>query len=86
MIDFEKTLTLLSDVGVRFVIIGGLAVTTHGSSYVTFDLDLCDARDDENLARLARALRPVNPRLRGAPAGLPFQFDEETLRRGRNFT
>jgi hypothetical protein len=86
LIDFEKTLTLLSDAGVRFVIIGGLAVTIHGSSYVTFDLDICYARDDENLARLARAFRPVNPRLRGAPAGLPFRFDEETLRRGLNFT
>ncbi|MDQ3802331.1 MAG: nucleotidyltransferase [Acidobacteriota bacterium] len=86
MIDFEKTLTLLSDAGVHFVIIGGLAITIHGSSYVTFDLDLCYARDDENLARLAGALRQVNPRLRGAPASLPFNFDEETLKRGLNFT
>lgn len=86
MIDFEKTLTLLSDEGVQFVIIGGLAITIHGSSYVTFDLDICYARDNENLTRLARAFRPVNPRLRGAPAGLPFSFDEGTLKRGLNFT
>ena len=86
MIDFEKTLTLFSDEGVQFVIIGGLAITIHGSSYVTFDLDICYARDNENLTRLARAFRPINPRLRGAPAGLPFRFDEETLKRGLNFT
>jgi len=86
LIDFEKTLTLLSDEGVRFVIIGGLAITIHGSSYVTFDLDICYARDDENLTRLTRAFQPVNPRLRGAPAGLPFRFDEATLKRGLNFT
>ncbi|MDT5261671.1 MAG: hypothetical protein QOC61_675 [Acidobacteriota bacterium] len=86
MIDFEKTLALLSDAGVRFVIIGGLAITIHGSSYVTFDLDICYARDDENLIRLARALHPVNPRLRGAPARLQFRFDEETLKHGLNFT
>lgn len=86
MIDFEKTLTLLSDAGVRFVIVGGLAVTIHGSSYATFDLDICYARDGDNLARLADALRPANPRLRGAPAGLPFRWDEETLKRGLNFT
>ena len=55
MIDFEKTLTLLSDAGVRFVIVGGLAVTIHGSAYVTFDLDICYARDGENLACLASA-------------------------------
>lgn len=86
MIDFEKTLTLLSDAGVRFVIVGGLAVTIHGSSYVTFDLDICYARDSENLGRLAGAFSPINPRLRGAPAGLPFRFDEETPKRGLNFT
>lgn len=86
MIDFEKTLTLLSDSGVQFVIIGGLAITIHGSSYVTFDLDICYARDDENLIRLARAFQPINPRLRDAPVGLPFRCDEETLKRGLNFT
>jgi predicted nucleotidyltransferase len=86
LIDFEKTLTLLSDEGVQFVIIGGLAVTIHGSSYVTFDLDICYARDDENLTRLSRAFSTVRPRLRGAPAGLPFRFDEATLKRGLNFT
>lgn len=86
MIDFEKTLMLLSEAGVRFVIIGGLAITIHGSSYVTFDLDICYARDDENLARLAHAFQACNPCLRGAPTGLPFRFDEATLKRGLNFT
>ena len=77
---------MLSAAQVRFVIVGGLAVTLHGSSYVTFDLDFCYARDRENLSRLAQALRPYNPRLRGAPADLPFRFDEDTLRGGLNFT
>jgi hypothetical protein len=58
---------------VRFVIIGGLAITIHGSSYVPFDLDIRYARDDENLTRLARAFHSVNPRLRDAPANLPFR-------------
>ncbi len=43
-------------------------------------------RSPENLARLVRALSPYEPYLRGAPAGLPFSFDGETLRRGLNFT
>lgn len=43
-------------------------------------------RSDSCNTTLAHALRPVNPRLRGAPAGLPFSFDEETLKRGLNFT
>lgn len=61
MIDFEKTLTLLSDAGVRFVIIGGPAVTIHGSSYVTCDLDICYARDGDNLSRLVVAFQPLKP-------------------------
>ncbi len=86
MIDFEQALTALANVRVRFVIVGGLAVTIHGSSYVTFDLDFCYARDRENLSRLAQALGPYRPRLRSAPAGLPFRFDEDTLSAGLNFT
>lgn len=86
MIDFEQSLTALANARVRFVIVGGLAVTIHGSSYVTFDLDFCYARDAENLSRLAQALGPYHPRLRGAPEGLPFRFDVATLRGGLNFT
>jgi hypothetical protein len=85
LIDFEQALTALASARVRFVIVGGLAITIHGSSYVTFDLDFCHARDAENLSRLVQALRPYNPRLRGAPEGLPFRFDEDTLRSGLNF-
>jgi predicted nucleotidyltransferase len=33
-----------------------------------------------------RALAPLSPYLRGAPAGLPFSFDVDTVRRGLNFT
>ena len=68
------------------MIVGGLAVTIHGSAYVTFDFDLCYARDAEDFSRLARALQPLHPRLRGAPEDLPFRVDEETLKRGLNFT
>jgi hypothetical protein len=86
LIDFERALTVLAVAHVRFVIAGGIAVTIHGSAYVTFDLDFCYARDPENLSRLAQALRPYNPRLRGAPEGLPFRFDPDTLKSGLNFT
>ena len=53
---------------------------------MTFDLEICYARDDDNLARLVEALSPFHPQLRGAPAGLPFIWDVESLRRGLNFT
>jgi predicted nucleotidyltransferase len=84
--DFEGLVRQLHGHGVRFVLIGGFAGTVHGSPRITVDLDIVYARDEENLAGLARALSSLSPYLRGAPQGLPFRLDIETLRRGLNFT
>ena len=86
MKDAEKQLVLLGQYEVECVIVGGVAATLHGSSLTTRDLDVCYNRVPENLTRLIRALRSVNARLRGAPEDLPFILDDETLRRGLNFT
>jgi len=59
---------------------------THGSAYVTEDLDLCYARHAANLDALSAALADLRPTLRGAPADLPFRFDAATLQAGLNFT
>ncbi len=71
--------------GVRFVLIGGLAAALRGSPVVTGDVDVCHARDDDNLERLARALRELEARLRGAPDA-PLVLDAKTLRGGDHFT
>jgi predicted nucleotidyltransferase len=86
MTDFRALLVRLTGAGVEFVVIGGLAVLTYGHVRATLDLDVCYARSPENLARLVVALQPIRPRLRGAPEGLPFFFDAQTLRNGLNFT
>jgi hypothetical protein len=86
MNNFELLLDALASSGVSFVIIGGVAATVHGSARLTSDLDIVYDRSRENLARVVAALTPLKPYLRGAPAGLPFGFDVETLRRGLNFT
>lgn len=86
MTDFQRLLAALSLGGVEFVIIGGFAATAHGSAHVTVDLDIVYGRSTENVTRLADALRPLTPYLRGAPPGLPFQLDADTIRRGLNFT
>lgn len=86
MIKLEKIIQLLTDGDVSFVILGGVAATVHGSSYATYDLDICYSRSSENLGRLASCLARIRPQLRGAPQGLPFLWDAETLRRGLNFT
>ncbi|MEK7284875.1 MAG: hypothetical protein AAB114_03330, partial [Chloroflexota bacterium] len=41
---------------VRFVLIGGLAGKVWGSPLVTFDVDVCYSREQEDLERLASAL------------------------------
>jgi hypothetical protein len=53
---------------------------------LTQDLDVVYRRSEENLRRLERALATHHPYLRGAPRGLPFRLDAETLAQGLNFT
>jgi hypothetical protein len=84
--DFRRFLERLADHEVQFVIVGGVALVLHGSARVTQDLDICYARDVDNLERLSTALADVSPTLRGAPADLPFTLDEPTLTAGLNFT
>ena len=86
MTDVQRLLDVLRAAGVDFVVVGGVALVLRGTSRVTLDLDLCYSRDVENLRRLAAALAPYHPRLRGAPPDLPFLWDERTLRSGLNFT
>ena len=84
--DVEKLLKALHENDVKFVIIGGAAAVLQGSAYVTADFDFCYSRERENLAKVASALAPLHPSLRGAPKDLPFQLDANALRAGSNFT
>jgi hypothetical protein len=84
--DFERLLTVLTQAGVEFIVIGGFAATAHGSAHITVDLDVVYGRTAANIDHLVRALEPLQPYLRGAPPGLPFRFDGETVRQGLNFT
>ncbi|MBA3306848.1 MAG: hypothetical protein H0U25_13135 [Thermoleophilaceae bacterium] len=86
-LDAELILRALADLDVDYVLIGGLAVQTHGHVRTTVDADIVPRPQRENLARLARALtrleaRPLNPGHENAPidaAMLPratiWQFD-----------
>jgi len=84
--DTRRILELIVGEHVRFVVIGGLAMVSHGAATVTLDLDVCYERSDENLRALERALTAIRPTLRGAPADLPFRADAPTLKAGLNFT
>jgi hypothetical protein len=71
---------------VRFLLIGGYAAIARGSPLLTGDVDICYSRDDENLERLAAALRELRATLRGAQRDVPFQLDAKALREGDHFT
>ncbi len=86
MTDFGRLIATLCDAEVEFLIVGGLAANVHGSGRLTSDVDVVYARSPANLARLAAALAPLHPYLRGAPPGLPFVLNERTLAAGMNFT
>jgi hypothetical protein len=81
-----RALRTLNREGVRFVIIGGFGGRLLGSPTVTNDLEICYARDRENLEALVRALRRLHADLRGAPPGLPFQWDADAVAAGDHFT
>ena len=82
----DEVVRLLGRHGVRYVLIGGLAAVTHGAPLVTQDVDVCHARDAENLDRLAGAMREVHAELRGADANIRFRLDAATLAKGDAFT
>jgi hypothetical protein len=84
--EYLDALEMLAKHRVRFVLIGGVAGNLRGSTTVTQDVDVCYARDEENLERMAAALRELNARLRGAPPDVPFILDAKTLRMGDHFT
>ncbi len=86
MTHLERQLRLLVEAGVAFIVIGGMAAAAHGSARSTLDLDVVYARDRENVRRLVEALSLHKPYLRGAPPGLPFVLDVETILHGLNFT
>jgi predicted nucleotidyltransferase len=62
-LDAERILRALAEHGVDYVLIGGLAVQTHGHVRTTNDADLIPAPDPANLERLAAALRSLDARV-----------------------
>jgi hypothetical protein len=86
MTDYRELICRLLDYRVEFIIVGGLAARVHGSSRYTDDLDIVYDRESGNVARLVDCLASLSPYLRGAPPGLPFQWQTETIMKGLNFS
>ncbi|HYE07267.1 MAG TPA: hypothetical protein VEL07_17265 [Planctomycetota bacterium] len=71
---FFRFLDALGRRGIRFVVIGGLAARIYGSTFPTEDCDICHARDEENLRRLATFLREMTAEFRRLPANAPAEL------------
>lgn len=62
-LDAERILRALAEHEVDYVLIGGLAVQTHGHVRTTNDADLIPAPQPANLERLAAALRDLKAKV-----------------------
>jgi predicted nucleotidyltransferase len=78
ILDAERILRVLAEHGVEYVLIGGLAVQTHGHVRTTNDADLIPAPDPANLERLANALQDLEDVggvdvMHEVPGGRPYE-------------
>ncbi len=84
--EFRELLARLCKHDVRFVLIGGVAMSLQGSDRGTLDIDVIYCREASNLAALVEALADIHPRLRTVSGDVPFLWDVRTLKYGQNFT
>lgn len=80
LLDFERIARHLDAEGLRYVLIGGMAVTLHGGTRITHDADLAIASDLENRRRLVAALAPLRPRPMRLAQGAAWEWDERCVR------
>ena len=67
---YETIFKALTDAGIRYVVVGGMAVNLHGVPRATMDLDVVLALDLKNITRFAEVMEregykpriPVDPR------------------------
>jgi len=80
----ERLVAALNCAGTRYVVVGGLAVGTHGVVRATRDLDIVCAPAAKNMDRVADCLtslggsHPVEERLTGESLARPMSFKVPT--------
>ncbi len=84
----EPLLNVLAGHGVKYIVVGGFAVSAHGFPRATKDIDICPEPSDGNLERLAAALVDLGAESIGLDE-LEAEFDLkpnlEGLKRGGNW-
>jgi hypothetical protein len=79
-LDAEQILQVLARYAVDYVIVGGLAVQTHGHVRTTVDIDVYPRPEPANLARLADALNALDAQILN-PGSADAKIDAITLPR-----
>ena len=81
--DPERLLRALAAENVRFVLVGAMGARLHGFPRMTAVANIAPARDDDNLERLARALRGLDAKVYtdAIPDGLPFDVSARAISR-----
>jgi hypothetical protein len=82
--DDRALLARLNQHQVDFVIVGGVACILHGTSYVTYDLDVCIRLEAANLYRIQSALEDLHPYHRLSGQKLPLELTDELCTRIKN--
>jgi hypothetical protein len=76
-LDAAAILRALSEHGVDYVIIGGLAAQAHGHARTTQDLDLVPEPSESNLARLRAALSELGARAVGGTEAEEIELPDD---------
>lgn len=84
MADLTDIIERLVKHDVDFVLVGGLAAVTHGSSMTTQDIDICCNFSPENLLRIQSSLADLNPVHRMTSNRIPLQLTEEYCKSLKN--
>jgi len=77
---FEPLFKALNDAGIRYIVVGGLAVVLHGHARLTADVDLMVDLDDEQARKTVDALVELGLRPR-VPVN-PIDFADRSIREG----
>lgn len=84
MADLTDIIERLIKAEVDFVLVGGLAAVTYGSSMATQDIDICCSLAPDNLLRIQSALEGLHPVHRMTTHLVPLQLTEENCKSLKN--
>jgi predicted nucleotidyltransferase len=77
--DLSALLKELSEAGIEFVLVGGMAAVAQGAPVTTFDLDIVHRQTDENIKKLMKLLKSIDAYQR-RPDDKIIEPDEKVLK------